>query len=66
MFWNKEYGGDEGWPFIEEYSYKELIDAILRDAEKDDQEQVAEAGNQLEVWSILAYFHLVLLWWALN
>ncbi|KAI3458575.1 hypothetical protein Pfo_015238 [Paulownia fortunei] len=41
----KEYGGDEGWPFIEEYSYKELIEAILRDAEGNAQEQVAEDGN---------------------
>ncbi|KAK4433261.1 hypothetical protein Salat_1088400 [Sesamum alatum] len=38
----KEYGGDEGWPFIEEYSYKELIDAILRDEDENDQEKVAE------------------------
>ncbi|KAL0401223.1 UNVERIFIED_CONTAM: hypothetical protein Slati_4152200 [Sesamum latifolium] len=42
----KEYGGDEGWPFIEEYSYKELIDAILRDDEENDQEKVAEDGYQ--------------------
>ncbi|KAL0303835.1 UNVERIFIED_CONTAM: hypothetical protein Sradi_6251600 [Sesamum radiatum] len=41
-----EYGGDEGWPFIEEYSYKELIDAILRDDEENDQEKVAEDGYQ--------------------
>ncbi|CAH9060409.1 unnamed protein product [Cuscuta epithymum] len=27
------YGGEDGWPFIEEYGYKELIDAILRDSE---------------------------------
>ncbi|KAL0321868.1 UNVERIFIED_CONTAM: hypothetical protein Scaly_2483200 [Sesamum calycinum] len=42
----KEYGGDEGWPFIEECSYKELIDAILRDDEENDQEKVAEDGHQ--------------------
>ncbi|XP_011076715.1 uncharacterized protein LOC105160897 isoform X2 [Sesamum indicum] len=42
----KEYGGDEGWPFIEEYSYKELIDAILRDDEENDQEKVAEDGHR--------------------
>ncbi|KAK6135827.1 hypothetical protein DH2020_030435 [Rehmannia glutinosa] len=42
----KVYGGDDGWPFIEEYSYKELIDAILRDVEENDEEQVAEDGNQ--------------------
>ncbi|KAL0317091.1 UNVERIFIED_CONTAM: hypothetical protein Sangu_2123400 [Sesamum angustifolium] len=41
-----EYGGDEGWPFIEECSYKELIDAILRDDEENDQEKVAEDGHQ--------------------
>ncbi|MFX6572797.1 hypothetical protein ABTG52_07370 [Acinetobacter baumannii] len=29
----KEYGGNEGWPFIEAYAYKELIDAILRDGQ---------------------------------
>ncbi|KAK4385349.1 hypothetical protein Sango_2658900 [Sesamum angolense] len=42
----KEYGGDESWPFIEECSYKELIDAILRDDEENDQEKVAEDGHQ--------------------
>ncbi|KAL3653489.1 hypothetical protein CASFOL_003170 [Castilleja foliolosa] len=33
------YGGHEGWPFIEEYSYKELIDALLRDVEEGDEEE---------------------------
>ncbi|GAB2235744.1 hypothetical protein Droror1_Dr00026185 [Drosera rotundifolia] len=30
----KEYGGDEGWVFIEEGSYKVLIEALLEDQEK--------------------------------
>ncbi|KAL3521193.1 hypothetical protein ACH5RR_019342 [Cinchona calisaya] len=37
----KEYEGDqgdEGWFFIEQYSYQELIDAILRDQEQNDQD----------------------------
>ncbi|KAI3458574.1 hypothetical protein Pfo_015237 [Paulownia fortunei] len=41
----KEYGGDEGWPFIEEYSYKELIEAILRDVEESDHVKYIEYGN---------------------
>ncbi|WCJ19814.1 hypothetical protein M5689_002088 [Euphorbia peplus] len=32
----KTYGGDEGWPFIEEFSYKLLIDSILEEAEEKD------------------------------
>ncbi|KAF3679769.1 hypothetical protein T459_25321 [Capsicum annuum] len=36
----KEYGGDDGWAFIEEYGYKELIDAILRDQETNDEQKV--------------------------
>ncbi|KAK6156143.1 hypothetical protein DH2020_010391 [Rehmannia glutinosa] len=48
----KVYGGDDGWPFIEEYSYKELIDAILRDVEENDEEQVAEDGNQSKQCSL--------------
>ncbi|OIS97141.1 PREDICTED: uncharacterized protein LOC109234450 isoform X2 [Nicotiana attenuata] len=38
----KEYEGDEGWEgwaFIEDCGYKELIDAILRDQEADDDEE---------------------------
>ncbi|KAI3458573.1 hypothetical protein Pfo_015236 [Paulownia fortunei] len=41
----KEYGGDEGWPFIEEFSYKELIEAILREVEACDQMTTVEHGN---------------------
>ncbi|MCE3050504.1 hypothetical protein HAX54_047390 [Datura stramonium] len=35
----KEYGGDDGWVFIEEYGYKELIEAILRDQDEDTTKQ---------------------------
>ncbi|KAL8539180.1 hypothetical protein ACS0TY_000976 [Phlomoides rotata] len=41
----KEYGGDDGWPFIEDASYNELVSAILRDVEKDNQEEIAQDGN---------------------
>ncbi|KAG8380856.1 hypothetical protein BUALT_Bualt06G0060000 [Buddleja alternifolia] len=41
----KEYGGDEAWPFIEDCSYKELIEALLRDTEGNDQEKVGEDEN---------------------
>ncbi|KAL6533128.1 hypothetical protein OROMI_027240 [Orobanche minor] len=37
----KVYGGDAGWPFVEEYAYKELIEAMLR-----DEEQVPEEGDE--------------------
>ncbi|CAA0834393.1 Nucleolar histone methyltransferase-related protein [Striga hermonthica] len=36
----KVYGGDDGWPFIEEYSYKELIEALLRDVNEEDNNAV--------------------------
>lgn len=36
----QEYGGDDGWPFIEADAYKLLIDTIL-----DDQED-ADAGEE--------------------
>ncbi|PHT35927.1 hypothetical protein CQW23_23627 [Capsicum baccatum] len=36
----KEYGGDDGWAFIEEYGYKELIEAILRDQQTNDEQKV--------------------------
>ncbi|KAL6541604.1 hypothetical protein OROGR_011090 [Orobanche gracilis] len=39
----KVYGGDAGWPFVEEYAYKELIEAMLR-----DEEQVTEDGHHLK------------------
>ncbi|XP_016474802.1 uncharacterized protein LOC107796531 isoform X1 [Nicotiana tabacum] len=46
----KEYEGDEGWEgwaFIEDSGYKELIDAILRDQEaKDDEEQQIQTQKQ--------------------
>ncbi|KAJ6703822.1 NUCLEOLAR HISTONE METHYLTRANSFERASE-RELATED PROTEIN [Salix viminalis] len=32
--------GEEGWPFIEESSYKVLLEAILEDLEKEEQEKV--------------------------
>lgn len=32
--------GEEGWPFIEESSYKVLFEAILEDLEKEEQENV--------------------------
>lgn len=50
-FHKQEYGGDEGWPFIEECSYTVLLDSILD--EKDNQEQVSQNGDLLEVRSIL-------------
>lgn len=31
--------GEEGWPFIEESSYKILLEAILEDLEKEEQEK---------------------------
>ncbi|CAN4101730.1 unnamed protein product [Withania somnifera] len=40
----KEYGGDEGWAFIEEYGYKELIDAILRGQESNDEDTLQQKG----------------------
>nr|XP_033508243.1 uncharacterized protein LOC104119494 isoform X2 [Nicotiana tomentosiformis] len=33
----KEYGGNDGWAFIEDCGYKELIEAILRDLESHDE-----------------------------
>lgn len=45
----KEYGGVVGWPFIEDCSYKELLDAILREQETDNLENVTEDGDQTEV-----------------
>ncbi|CAA3014179.1 probable inactive histone-lysine N-methyltransferase SUVR1 [Olea europaea subsp. europaea] len=41
----KEYGGDEGWRFIEDNSYIELIEAILRSAEGNNQEKSARHEN---------------------
>ncbi|XP_057780266.1 probable inactive histone-lysine N-methyltransferase SUVR1 [Salvia miltiorrhiza] len=41
----KVYGGDEGWPFIEECSYKVLLDSLLE--EKDDEEQVTSQNGLL-------------------
>ncbi|CAK7325838.1 unnamed protein product [Dovyalis caffra] len=34
----KEYGGDEGWAFIEEGCYKVLIDTLLDEVEKSERE----------------------------
>ncbi|KAL9163854.1 hypothetical protein ABFS82_06G068500 [Erythranthe guttata] len=45
----KEYGGVDSWPFIEECSYKELIEAMLRgDSEENDQEQAVKHENLME------------------
>lgn len=59
MLWIKVYGGDKGWPFIEDASYNELIAALLRDSEMDNQDEVARDGNLitqdknlLKVWCI--------------
>ncbi|XP_016545241.2 uncharacterized protein LOC107845438 isoform X1 [Capsicum annuum] len=54
----KEYGGDDGWAFIEEYGYKELIDAILRDQETNDEQKQGvssqdERANDPALQSIL-------------
>ncbi|XP_047254146.1 uncharacterized protein LOC107845438 isoform X6 [Capsicum annuum] len=42
----KEYGGDDGWAFIEEYGYKELIDAILRDQETNDEQKGVSSQDE--------------------
>ncbi|KAH7855090.1 hypothetical protein Vadar_021145 [Vaccinium darrowii] len=42
----KEYGGDDGWPFIEADAYKLLIDTILDDQEDAD---AGEERNEEEV-----------------
>lgn len=41
-YYYKEYGGDVGWAFIEEYGYKELIEAILRDQESNDEDSTKQ------------------------
>ncbi|XP_051143534.1 uncharacterized protein LOC127259957 [Andrographis paniculata] len=38
------YGGDDGWPFIEECGYKELLESLLRVDEEDNQENPAQIG----------------------
>lgn len=46
------YGGEEGWPFIEEYSYKVLLEAILEKVEakeKKKNEAGASASNTLAI-----------------
>ncbi|GER50975.1 guanylate cyclase soluble subunit beta-2 [Striga asiatica] len=45
---NKVYGGDDGWPFIEEYAYKELIEALLRDVNEEDGNAVDTKETNLE------------------
>ncbi|XP_049411705.1 uncharacterized protein LOC125874736 [Solanum stenotomum] len=47
----KEYGGDDGWAFIEEYGYKELIEAILRDQESNDEDSTKQKGVSSQVES---------------
>ncbi|KAL2483353.1 putative inactive histone-lysine N-methyltransferase SUVR1 [Forsythia ovata] len=44
----KEYGGDEGWFFLEQDSYEVLREALLRDVEENDQEKNAQAENHME------------------
>lgn len=34
------YGGDEGWPFIEETSYSTLVDRILENFGEEAEEKV--------------------------
>ncbi|EEF35512.1 uncharacterized protein LOC8270455 [Ricinus communis] len=34
----KAYGGDEGWPFLEENSYRLVIESILEELEKPERE----------------------------
>ncbi|KAL8552123.1 hypothetical protein ACS0TY_000982 [Phlomoides rotata] len=48
----REYGAespDEAWPFIEDCSYKELLESILREQERGNLENVATNENQIEV-----------------
>lgn len=50
-----EVYGEEGWPFIEESSYKVLLEAILEDLEKEEQEKSntlqenERCGNNIEI-----------------
>lgn len=44
----KVYGGDEGWVFIEEASYKLLIDTILEQQEEQDKNKMI----QLAKWEL--------------
>ncbi|KAL2466527.1 Uncharacterized protein Adt_42378 [Abeliophyllum distichum] len=44
----KEYGGDEGWFFLEQDSYEVLREALLRDVEENDQEKKAQDENHME------------------
>ncbi|XP_042026753.1 uncharacterized protein LOC121773897 [Salvia splendens] len=45
----KEYGGDEGWPFIEESAYSVLIESILENMNDDEQTQLEEKDAQNEL-----------------
>ncbi|KAL1535539.1 hypothetical protein AAHA92_28303 [Salvia divinorum] len=42
----KEYGGDEGWPFIEESAYSVLIESILENMNDGEQIQLEEKDAQ--------------------
>ncbi|XP_042029493.1 uncharacterized protein LOC121776386 [Salvia splendens] len=42
----KEYGGDEGWPFIEESAYSVLIESILENMNNGEQIQLLEKDAQ--------------------
>lgn len=41
----KAYGGDEGWTFIEEASYRILIDAILEGLGENSQENIEQKAS---------------------
>ncbi|XP_052199870.1 uncharacterized protein LOC127806546 isoform X2 [Diospyros lotus] len=43
----KEYGGDEGWPFIEADAYKILIDAILDEQEGEAEPDKCSQGENI-------------------
>ncbi|KAJ8536254.1 hypothetical protein K7X08_034655 [Anisodus acutangulus] len=44
----KLYGGDEWWPVIEEYGYKELIEAILAHQEEEQTQGVSSPDERAE------------------
>ncbi|GAV56760.1 WIYLD domain-containing protein [Cephalotus follicularis] len=42
----KAYGGDSGWPFIEEASYQLVIDTILEELEKSEPNDIEFCSNK--------------------
>lgn len=50
----KEYGGDEGWVFIEENGYRLVIDAILemQQGTADDDEEEDEKDNNVMMMEV--------------